>query len=438
MNPALESPWDVLIIGGGPAGATAAILLARQGRRVLVVEKEIFPRFHVGESLLPYNGPLFEQLGVAEALRAAGFMVKRAAQFHSGAGSPGARLTFAKGRFTEHPSAMQVQRDRFDQILLNAARTAGAEVREGCSAGACVTDADGVAVELRAADGTREPVRARFVMDASGMSTLTARAAGLKEARAGHSKVALFSHFDNVEMPTGEELGDIILLLRDQAWVWLIPLTETRTSVGLVMDRSEFDSGRGDLEGLWDRIVRETPDLARRLSAAIRVGKLHVEADYSYEVKKIVEPRLVRIGDAAGFLDPVFSSGVMLAMESAVEASAAVAQALDRGATMTRALRRYEAHLRDHLALFWRFVRVFYTRPFVELFLQPRPKWDLLSGINAVLAGRSRLPWTARWRLEVFFLLVKLQSWYPVVPRLRWSTGRPPTGRGFRPTTQAG
>lgn len=425
----MEKPADnssVIVLGGGPAGAAAALTLAACGRRVTVLEKARFPRFHIGESLLPYNLGLFEELGLGEWIAECGFPVKRAAQFWSGVGEPGARLEFAKGSFTEFKHAYQVERSVFDEKVLRAAAKRGAEVREGWTFQSYQIDEHGVTVTCRDAEGVAHAWRAGFLIDATGMAAVTARQSGLRRERAGHRKVALFGHFEGVAMPTGDESGDIVLLIRDRAWVWLIPLDERRTSVGLVMSREEFDTGRGDIESLWRRIERETPELRRRLMNATRLGPLRVEADYSFSVDRLVEPRLVRAGDAAGFLDPVFSSGVMLAMESGRDAARVVDAALREGKTMTPAMRRYENSVREHHALFWRFVEAFYTRPFIELFLQPSPRWNLTSAINAVLAGRARLPWAARWRLEVFFLLVRLQRWLPIAPRLRWGGGAPP------------
>lgn len=422
----MQDKLDVIILGGGPAGATAAMMLASEGWRVRVLEKARFPRFHVGESLLPYNLALFEELGIAEEVRERGYPVKRAAQFWSGAGRPGARLEFAKGTFTEFKHAYQVERSVFDEMLLRKAEQRGAEVWEGCGYVSHTLEADGVRVTCRNEAGESKELQAQFIIDATGMQAITARKAGLRKERAGHRKVALFGHFEGVQMPTGEHTGDIVLLIRDRAWVWMIPLDERRTSVGLVMDRAEYDAGRTDSESLWQRIVNETPELKRRMAGALRSGALHVEADYSFSVDRLVEPRLVRAGDAAGFLDPVFSSGVMLAMESGREAARVVGEAVRKGQTMTRAMQGYEKAVYDHLALFWRFVEVFYTRPFIELFLQPNPMLNLMSAINAVLAGRAKLPWAVRWRLQVFFLLVKLQKHLPLAKRLKWTDGRSP------------
>jgi flavin-dependent dehydrogenase len=424
---------DVVVLGGGPAGATAALVLAAKGRRVRVIEKARFPRFHVGESLLPYNQGLFEELGLEdEMVKGSGFMVKRAAQFWSGAGQPGARLEFAKGSFTEFKHAYQVERSVFDEKLLRAAERRGAQVWEGHGYVSHELNGDGVRLRCRDEAGETREMRAKFVVDATGMHAVTARKAGLRKERSGHRKVALFGHFEGVEMPAGEELGDIVLLIRDRAWVWMIPLDERRTSVGLVMGREEFDAGRGDQEALWQRIVMETPELKRRMAGATRLGGLHLEADYSFSVDRLIEPRLVRAGDAAGFLDPVFSSGVMLAMESGRDAARVVDEALRVDQPMTLGMRAYEKAVNDHLALFWEFVEAFYTRPFIELFLQPQGRLNLMSAINAVLAGRAKLPWGVRWRLRVFFLLVKLQRHVPVVTHLKWTKGRPPEvmGRG--------
>lgn len=205
---------DVIVLGGGPAGATAAMVFAGEGLKVRVLEKARFPRFHVGESLLPYNMGLFAELGIEEAVKSSGHVVKRAAQFWSGAGGVGGRLEFAKGTFTEYKQAYQVERSVFDEKLLRLAEARGAEVWEGCGYVSHEVSEEGVVVTCRDEAGETREMGAKFVVDATGMQAVTARKAGLRKEREGHRKVALFGHFEGVEMPVGEEFGDIVLLIR--------------------------------------------------------------------------------------------------------------------------------------------------------------------------------------------------------------------------------
>ncbi|MEI8311439.1 MAG: NAD(P)/FAD-dependent oxidoreductase, partial [Verrucomicrobiota bacterium] len=311
MSP--DPTLDVLIIGGGPAGSTAATTLAKAGRRVLVLEKEKFPRFHVGESLLPYNRQIFDELGIWPKIEAAGFMKKRGAQFLMGNGSHGIRLNFSQGSFNKFREAIHVERSRFDELLLAHARESGAEVREECQVLEYLVGEEDVAVRYRDADGAGQEVRSRFLIDASGLSNLTANRDSLREYYPGHKKVAIFGHFAGIDMPQGDEKGDILIVRRENSWFWLIPLEDNKVSAGLVLDRADFQELGKDVEKIFRDAVRDTPAVCGRFARAEALTPLHAVADFSYRNGRLVEPRLVRIGDASGFLDPVFSSGVMLA-----------------------------------------------------------------------------------------------------------------------------
>ena len=409
---------DVIIIGGGPAGSTAATTLARAGRRVRVLEKCKFPRFHIGESLLPYNRTIFQELGVWDKVSTAGFMVKRGAQFWMGDGSRHNRLDFSKGGFTEFPESIQVERSKFDHILLDHSREAGVEVREQCAVLRHETDADGVTVAYRDAEGVEQTARAAFLIDASGLGNLTANSASLRDYHSGHRKIAIFSHFSEVDMPDGDEKGDIVIVRRENSWFWLIPLDETKTSVGLVMDNADFKALGRKPEEVFEDAVRSTPAVRMRFDKAEALGAPQVAGDFSHRNKPLVSPRVVRVGDAAGFIDPVFSSGVMLAMTSGRDGARAVDEALSAGMAMNSAMRRYEKRMWKNVGLYWRFIEKFYQLHFAQLFFQPVNKYRMVCAINSVLAGRTDLSFAICWRLNVFFLLARLNRHVPVVKRI--------------------
>jgi flavin-dependent dehydrogenase len=411
--------WDVIVIGGGPAGSTAATTLAKAGRRVLVLEKSKFPRFHIGESLLPYNRMIFEELGVWPKISAAGFMVKRGAQFWMGDGSRHNRLDFSKGSFTEFPESIQVERAKFDQILLDHSREAGVEVREESLALGHETDERGVNVRFRDAAGVEQTMRGGFLIDASGLGNLTANREALREIYPGHRKIAIYGHFTDVDMPQGEEAGDIVIVRRENSWFWMIPLDQQRTSVGLVMDRGDFQALGKKPETVFQEAVESTKAVADRFPNAEALGEIQVAADFSYKNKSLVAPRVVRVGDAAGFIDPVFSSGVMLAMSSGREGARVVDGALRSGRAMTPAMRSYEKRTWKNVGVYWEFIENFYKLHFARIFFQPVNKYRMVCAINAVLAGRTDLTFPIRFRLRVFFFLAWLNRYVPVAQRIR-------------------
>ena len=424
MSPAR---YDAVVIGCGPGGSSAATLLARAGRRVLALEKEVFPRFHIGESLLPYNRAIFAELGVLPAIEAAGFPKKHGAQFHLGDGSQTTRFLFREGRFTREPMAIQVERAVFDHLLLKHTRACGAEVREGWSAQRFRVAAEGLTVEARGPTGTLEAFQTSFLIDASGRANLTGNQENLRLIHPRLKKVALFGHFTGVRLDAGEPGGDTVIVRLENKWFWVIPISAAKTSVGLVMDKEEFARDGSAPEEVLNRWIACSPPMSDRMRAACRVGDLQTTADFSYYNRRFVGPRLLRVGDAAGFMDPIFSAGVFLAMYSGKLAAQVVHDSLQRGSDGRRDLVAYEGRVRAAMRFYWRMVEQFYTTPFIELFMQPRNNLDLPSAVNAVLAGELAGGWGLRWRLRVFFLLVRLQALWPLVPRLRL---KPDAGSG--------
>lgn len=417
---------DVLIIGGGPAGSTAATFLARAGRRVLLLEKERFPRFHVGESLLPYNRSLFEEMGVWPALAAAGFPRKTGAQFHVADGSKVTRFAFRNGAFTRHTEAIQVERARFDQILLNHARGVGAEVREGWQAQRFQSTVDGVSLEARSPAGGNQTFHAAHLIDASGRANLTGNQQQLRRVHPNHRKMAVFAHFDGVVRADGEAGGDTVIVRADRHWFWLIPVSDQRTSVGLVLDAAEFAKVGGDAEVAFARAVESSALMRARLANAVRLGGLKTTGDFSYVNRRLAGPRVVRVGDAAGFMDPIFSAGVYLAMWTGRLAGQAVNEAVLRGHDGRRLYGVYEGRVRRAMRVYWRLVEHFYTEPFMELFLEPRDGFQIPSAVVAVLAGDLEPAWSIRWRLECFYFLVRIQKRWPLVPRLNFRSAVAP------------
>lgn len=413
----MHQTYNTIVIGGGPGGSTAGTLLARCGHKVLLLEKEVFPRFHIGESLLPYNLPIFDELGVMPALEAAGFPKKFGAQFELADKSRWVGFVFREGRFTKHKQAMQVERAKFDHILLKNAVQTGVEVREGWTVGRVDSVENGMTVQATGPDGQMETFSADWLIDASGRGNLTGNQENLRVMHPGLKKLALFGHFLNVRLDAGERAGDTIVIRLNNKWFWVIPVSADKTSVGCVMDKEEFGRWKGSPEELFDHIVQNNPAVLDRMKNAQRVDEIRVTADFSYKNKKLYGPRLLRVGDAAGFLDPIFSSGVFIAMRSAKLAVEAIQEAIKRGSS-AKPFRRYEKQVFDGMDFYWEMVEKFYTTPFMEIFMNPREKFDLPAAVNAALAGELSGNWSLRWRMRLFFLLVSIQARKPLAPRI--------------------
>jgi FADH2-dependent halogenase len=425
--------FDALIIGGGPGGSTAASFLAQAGCRVLLLEKEFFPRFHIGESLLPYNRGIFREMGVLPKLEAAGLIKKTGAQFHLGNGTGSLFLVFRNGQFTRHAEAFQVERASFDHLLLKHAQECGAEVREGWTVTKFSTAPGNVTVDARAPDGKAVSLRARFLIDASGRGNLTGNQEGLRTIHPRLKKLAVFGHFSGVALDAGEKAGDTVIVRLQNKWFWIIPLSAEKTSVGCVLDKDEFTAADGTPEQIFTRIWNSSPVLRERMKNARLVNPVQTTSDFSYRNRRLVGHRLLRVGDAAGFMDPIFSAGVYLAMHSGQLAAELVNASVKAGDDGAARLKRYERRVNRSMGIYWEMVEGYYTTPFIELFMQPRDKFKLPSAITALLAGELAGGWKIRWRMRLFFLLMKLQARWPLVPRVSFETPAVTTGNPSAP-----
>jgi len=412
---------DVVIAGGGPAGATAAVLLARAGLDVLVVERARFPRFHVGESLLPRNLPLLREIGVAGRLAEVPHHRKLGAEFAYGHETESVRFRFTEGLVGGETETLNVERAAFDALLLDQARRAGATVLEETAVRDVLSlDETGAVVRLVGREGGT--VAARQLLDATGQSTLVGKHLGTREVYPGHRKVAFFGHLRGVERLPGDEAGHPCIAMMEDGWFWLIALDAERTSVGLVMDadrarRAGREHGVPPERMLAWGIAR-CPFVAHRTRHALLPHTNQVGADFSYRCRPYAGPGYFLLGDAATFLDPIFSTGICLAMAGAAEAARGVERLL-AGAVPAPVHAAYGRFVDTVTETFFRLVRRYYQPAFRELMIEGEGPLSVHRAMFSLLAGHvfPRPAWKLRWRLALMELLTEIQARVPLAPR---------------------
>jgi len=407
----LEENCDVLVIGGGPAGSTIAALLATQGRRVVLLEKAHHPRFHIGESLLPCNVELFERLGVKDQVEKIG-MPKFGIEFVSPDHEHRSCVDFAEAWDKTRPSAWQVRRSELDELLFRNAATRGAQTIEGCRVREVEFDASGATVQAEQDGGARRRWRARFVVDASGRDTFIANKLRCKEKNPKHNSSALFGHYTNARRLPGKKEGNISIMWFAHGWFWFIPLADGTTSVGAVCWPYYLKSRNKPLPEFFDDTIALCPELADRLKDATRVDDaVHATGNYSYNATHSSGERYLLLGDAYTFIDPMFSSGVYLAMVSAFEGAGVVAAALDRPTEAARERKRFDAMMKKGPKEYsWFITRV--TNPTIrQLFMYPinplRVKEALMSLLAGDLYGRSPIQ-PSLWALKGIYYMISI------------------------------
>jgi flavin-dependent dehydrogenase len=410
----LNEECDVLVIGGGPAGSTMATLLARQGRRVAMLEKDHHPRFHIGESLLPGNVELFDRLGVRDQVDSIG-MPKFGIEFVPPDSPERSYVEFADGWDSTKGAAWQVRRSELDEILFRNAASAGALTLEGAVVRQVDFDAHGATVTAELDDGGTRTWRTRFIVDASGRNTVLANKLGCKQKNPAHNSTALFGHFRHARRLEGRREGNISICWFEHGWFWFIPLADGTTSVGAVCWAYYLKARDKPLKDYFFDTIALCPELADRLKDAELVDdKVHATGNFAYASTHATGARYLLLGDAFTFIDPMFSSGVFLAMQSAFDGADVVAAALDRPDRLSAARRVFEKRMRARPRDYsWFIYRV--TNPTIrDMFMHPKNTLKVKQGLMSLLAADLGHGLAFRGSLVMFKVI------YYIVSTLNW------------------
>src|SRR3984893_9986486 len=411
--------FDFAVAGGGPAGSSAAISLGQRGHSVVLFERDTFPRFPIGESLLSTANDAFAALGVTKRIDAACFPEKWGARLYTHDGRSGRYVDFTDVREVTRPQTYQVCRQEFDRILLERAREVGVDVREGFGVTACefAPDAAILGVASRTDAATRR-VNVRALVDATGRQGLIARKFNLRTEEPRLANIAIFSHYTNVPRLEGTRPDDIRLIARsDAGWFWLSPISKELISVGVVLPKGLYRRlAKGSPEETLSSAISDTPIVAALMREARREWPVRVEKDFSYSASAYAGHRWILAGDAGSFLDPVFSTGVSIAMESGIEAASELHRALAKNDFSASSFAAFSRRQRKRFETFRRFVGGFYTPQFRDVFFSPEPPKLIFRSMVTMLAGRWNADLWTPFLNHLFFGMISIQKWLNITP----------------------
>lgn len=439
-DPSPNQSFEVLIIGGGPAGSVAGAWLGQQNRKVLICEKERFPRFHIGESLLPNGNRILQEIGIWEKIKQAGFVEKFGAEFTLPDSSRSVRNVFADGLVKGLDRTYQVERSRFDEILLKHAEESGSQVRQRALVQKIAPTDSGWSIEIKNLDTEEtQTIESRWIIDASGRGCVMGRVLGInKEPIPYPGRFAVFNHFEGVPRANGKAGGNINVHRLKDAWFWLIPISDTVTSVGVVAQKGARAKETESREDFFWRKLNESPFLAESLANATATDTYRIESDYCFSYERYGQDQALLAGDAASFIDPVFSSGVYLALESGLLSAKTINTQLktNNRNVPQRIYARYTRSMKARIQVIRRLIESYYDNKSFEVFMNPQPYFKLPAAINSILAGCSQPPLRVKWRFWLFRKLCELHKKRALAPPIRWRMlNRKTTNAKTRPGT---